>query len=265
MKLKFSYYYHIVYIVSYLFIGGCTSGPKNHFPVNPELAQQILSSEVILISPPNKINSEINRSQAVSQTRKAGGGLLPVLIASAIGSSIDRNSIEKSESLIKPVKDQLIDFDLSFKMKKIFGSRLYSINWFNIKKVNVVYDNKNILPHEGLFSKSSNAVIVIRTLASLTPKFSTMIMESTISIYLKSPTTDHPSSIKKEKYSPKLIYKNTVATAYTLPGEITDEENAANEWVKDEGKQIKLAMNKGIKDITDLIVVALNNPFSEVL
>ena len=258
MKLKLSYYYHIVYIVSYLFIGGCASGPKHHFPLNPELAQQILSSEVILISPPNNINPEINRSEAV---RKAGGGLLPLLIASAI----DRNSIEKSESLIKPVKDQLIDFDLSFKMKNIFGSRLYSINRFNIKKVNVVYDIKNILPHEGLFSKSSNAVIVIRTLASLTPKFSTMIMESTISIYLKSPTTDHPSSTKKEKYSPKLIYKNTVATAYTLSAELTDEEHAVNEWIKDEGKQIKLAMNKGIKEITDLIVAALNNPFSEVL
>ena len=223
-------------IVMMIMITGCQT---SRVALNPEYQRQITTADTIIEVKQKEIYAEIKDSNLAVAT---GGGLIPALIDSAV----EHNRAKTSETLIQPIRDQLVNYDFRTEFKDTFESRTHSIDWL---RQSYVEETDEITPSEIMarLNHSRSAILTLQTKYFLTPKFDGVTVESKISLFL-------PGVSDQSRHKPKPIYLNTFITHAPVSGAemISKKKNA--EYIAHNPTRLSEALENGCRHIIDMFV-----------
>lgn len=140
----------------------CAGVRHNH--IDQAAREHFDEVQAYLAVPQDEIYAEIDRSQTAAA---AGGGLLFAIIDSAV----DNSRTKSAEELIKPIRNNLIDYDYAQILKTNIESKITTIDWLNVKQLELersIGDNRIINKME---KSNASAVLFITAEYKIAPDF----------------------------------------------------------------------------------------------
>jgi hypothetical protein len=229
---------------------GCATTEPAYIPLAKEMSQRINSSNAVIVSAQHEIKADVEKSMVATVT---GGGLIPALIDVAV----EHSRSKSAEEAIKPIRDALADFDIGEALQAALGTRLETIGWLNVKKSEILYDQKADLVPTLMAASPEDVLVLITPSYSLSTDFVTLTVESEVKVL---PRAAHlrASSDTKDSANGRVtpLYKNVVKHVVPLP----DTTAPVAQWTKDGGTAIKEAIRQSIDSIASQIISSLTNP-----
>jgi len=143
-------------------LSACAGVQKNH--IDAAAREHIDEVDTYLVVPQDEIYAEIVRSQSAAAM---GGGLLFAVIDAAV----DNSRIKDAESLIQPVRDQLLEFDYAQVLKREIAEQLQQIEWMDLGEPSIERSIGDGSLVQKLQGSSKSAVLVMTVDYKLTPNF----------------------------------------------------------------------------------------------
>ena len=224
------------FILIIIMVAGCTS---SRIALKPEYQEQLTSADTIIEVQQKEIYAEIEDSQIATFS---GGGLIPALIDAAI----EHNRAKTADNLIRPIRNQLDDYDFRLEFKDTFESKVQAIDWLHGANVE---EAENITPSDIMerLSHSSSAILTLQSKYYLTPKFDSVIVEAKISLYL-------PGVSNQNRKKPKPIYRNNFTSQESITGPEKMSKKLNADYLATNTNWLNEALENGCSQIIDKFV-----------
>lgn len=207
----------------------------------------------MILAVQKEVTAEVDKSNVSQAT---GGGVLPYLIDVAV----ERSRTSSAETALRPIRDALVDYDVGAELQHALNTRLKTIPWLHVKKVDVVYDNKPKPIPALLAASSEDALLLVTPSYALSSNFSDLRFETEVRVVPRAAhlmPADAGDDADKRMVP---LYKTRFAqhTSVTVPGNLI--ENAHSVWAGDGDKRIKQALHESVRLTADQIIEALSHP-----
>jgi hypothetical protein len=219
----------------------------------PALSHQIRSSNSVILATQKEIVADVEKSNVAMYT---GGGLIPALIDVAVESSRASSAVDA----LKPIRDALVDYEVGSELHRALGTRLETIPWLHVQKVDVVHDNRPKQMAHLLAASSEDALLVLAPTYALSSDFSSLRIETEVRVIPRAAHLGLPDvgNDAEKKMTP--LYKTTIVHHAPLPVQGNPEADAAKAWTSEDGKPIREALRQGVIHTADQIIDALSHP-----
>lgn len=233
MKLKF-----ILTASALLFLSACASY-RPMIPIEIGKEPAINGSDFYVVENPEKIILQFEDSNL---HQASGGGLLFALIEAGV----EANRAAKAERLGMPIKQALVDFNLSQHSRDRIEKSIYQVDWLKAEKVFITPEEEI----DAQVKKNEKTIVKLKISPILTPDFSTLRFKTLLEV--------HSNVAKKKVGDP--IYRLTLDDVIEIVESNQGMEMNAELWSKDNGVKVKNAIMKGIDQAVQKINEALNDP-----
>lgn len=230
----------------------CATEPA-HISLTPELSQRVNSSNGVILTTQKEIVADVEKSQVAMYT---GGGLIPALIDVAIESS----RASSAEDTVRPIRDALIDYEVGTELHKALGTRLETIPWLHVKKVEVVHDNRPKQIPFLLAASAEDALLLLTPTYALSSDFSILRLETEVRVVPRAAHLMLPEAGDDAEKRMTPLYKTKISHQTPLTVQRDSPADAANAWTNEGGKRIKEALQLSITHTADQIVEVLSHP-----
>jgi hypothetical protein len=220
------------------FFFACSTSKK--IPLTQQNRQSIETVKLIVVVKQDNIFAQIDSTAGdavgyVGIQYGAIGGLLGGLIAA----SINEMERAKTEKLIAPIKQTLLQVnfgsDLTVQLKK----KLSEIEWISVKEA----ENRRSLDDEErdkvLNEMKEKSLLVVRASYYLSATFNLFMVESTAELYTKDEEKDCLFRSKVMCFSDSL--------------DLNDKSASVAEWSKNDGTKIKSAITEAVEETASML------------
>jgi hypothetical protein len=234
-------------VAAVLFFGslvGCATPYRSIIPIDPAYQPQLTSTDIYLEeSPEHPIVFQYYTSDTFNSM---GGGLLWALIDSGVNSSRKKNS----ESLGGSIKEALSDISVPNEIKQRLDGRISHVAWLKANGI----DGKKTEEITAIKNNGRVAFTRIAVNPIMDPVFSELSVKLVLEIYEPSETS------KKEKREP--IYRFTWNKVLESINENKNPIENVEAWSAGNGEKIRKAIFKGMDEVSNKILAALEDPTS---
>lgn len=186
------------------------------------------------------------------------GGLIGALITTAIVTAIESHQASNREEILKPLRNELIGFEVEEMVKKEVEGAFKDIKWMSKKSADITTENAiNVI--EEIKDRGKKAVALISPKYNLTENFQNVKFELLFELYPAS--GEMRAAVKQGDEDVKPFY--IVHRIIELPvaeGQGISKKESAKLLAKDKGKLIKELLTQGVKRTTELLREDLLNP-----
>lgn len=249
-------------------LAGCAAAPYK--AISPKLKSQVSASAGVLGIQQSEIKPTINYAGT------SGG-----LIGAIISSSIDNAHLAKAEKTITPLRNALVDYDFDGPMLAAMQAQLPKVDWLHLTGMSLVKDTSD--PNMGglIAGASAPYTLVVMVDYHLSPDFDKLVVTAHAHLMPKPTATRQPNAAPN---SSNAIYDETVTYESTIPdGVVDDMEDKAKAdaqagkqvgeklddeatgtlyWSQDGAAAAKTALTQGIADVSRLLAMAMQNPYT---
>jgi len=230
-------------ILSILTLTACTTLPATQ-PLSPSARDQIASSEVVVPIRQSEIYVFVPDSQLAAA---AGGGLLWALIDTGVNSV--RTS--KAEAAVRPLRDQVVDFDFDGMMRDDLKNALSQLSWLHLDTVKV---SKNTTPQSAdqeLVSASDEAILVTSVDYQLSNDATMLTVSLNAALY---PNSERLRALRPGKGSTpsaleNALYRNNFSVQRGAPNSTDDRDLNIAQWSADHGAALRSALTSSAADL----------------
>ena len=155
-----------LYTLVLVLLTGCATPPYQYSEKHIETAARphFSSLDTYLAVGQKEIYADIVKSQTAAVM---GGGLLWAMI----DGSADNESVRRAETLIQPIRDNLLDFDFAEYLRAEINRSLADIQWLNAREVVLERTTDPERYSSGFSNSDAAAVLFINADCRLSPKF----------------------------------------------------------------------------------------------
>jgi len=232
-------------ILAVAFLTVACAGTTPHY-VDPAARAHIDEVDAYLAVAQDEIYAEIRPSQTAAA---AGGGLLFALI----DASVDTSRTKKTEELMQPIRDALIDYDYAEVLRTNILSQLKTIGWLNVKHVELeraIEDNRFI---KRLEQSSASAILFMTADYKLAPDFDTVKARISLIMFPGADSLKRFRETLDNNENPTdtgdNIYRNDIIVDMPL-GLSGDKQSNAMKLAESKAEILKKALNRSAKQIS---------------
>lgn len=228
-------------------VSGCVTGPVyDHMPAASY--ETMKQSDLVIFKLQNEINAQVRRSQI-----GAGGGLIPALI----GAAIEHNRTKKSEALLGPIRNTLIDVNIEERLKDQVEAQFIHVNWIKQEPVPILVGNFSELIKKEVETSSADAVGILFTKYFFNRNFRRLTVSIEFALYPVSVAVKETLRSDDETEELESFYRTRVTREMLLERELRGKSKKNAEiWASNNGERLKAAL-KGFIDSMVLELQAL--------
>ncbi len=218
---------------AFVLVSGCTT---TYVPLSESANGKINSTDHIVVQVQSEIKADINRSNMGA----AGFGLIGALV----DVSMENSRTKTAESLIKPVRDVLLNYNFEDRVVSELANVLEKNTWLNSKSLKLEFNQDENFVDNAIKKSTSDAVGIIKPTYILSPLFDELKVQFEYLLFPASESFKKSAGIEDSE-SP--IYKTIVEQKKELIGASQNKEVNAQRWAENNGQKIKEALEDLIK------------------
>ncbi|TKB93186.1 MAG: hypothetical protein E8D40_03505 [Nitrospira sp.] len=230
----------------------CATEPA-HIALKSELSQRVTSANGVILTSQKELVAIVEESKVSQST---GGGLLPMII----DASRNHSRAAAAEGAVRPIRDALAEYDVGAELQHALGTRLKTIPWLHMKKVDVVHDSKPKMIPSLLAASPEDVLLLVTPSYVLSADFTVLHFETDVRVVPRAAHLMLPDAGDDAEKRIAPLYKTHVSHRTTATVQGDSILAASNAWTNDGGKQIKDAFRESIRTTADQIIEALSHP-----
>ena len=225
-----------------LTLNSCSTTPTK-IEMTETAKQNLKTVDAYIFVKQDEIHADIDPSDVAVYT---GGGLIPALI----GSAIDNSRVKKSEELVQPIRNKLIDYDYAQLIKDEISNELEALSWVKIGTVKLFTGIPEKDLTVNISDSDANAILVVGSDCFFSPDFKSLSIKGQVQLL--------PLSNKCDIDFNNCIYKSSIAQSDNLELNLSKKEEAAAKWAENDAQLTKESIGKIAKAFAKQIVAGLN-------
>lgn len=231
-----------------IFLSGCATTGRTH--VDSTALKSIDHVEIHLGVAQAEIRPSIKRSNL---TAGAGGGLL----WAAIDASLNESRTKEAETMIRPLRDTLIDYDFNKTFENYAGGALKDLDWLNNADVKLDTGDISAEYMKSFDDKDNDAVIFVTTDYYVSADYKTIRLLCHLSVF--------PNNINLYRYrrsraasssrlsTDNAMYDNRYIVEAMMPASKGTPEQNLKDLTKNDGALVKRALDLAEKHMASML------------
>jgi hypothetical protein len=137
-------------------LGACVTPMPAHLALNAAEQNAITTTEIVAPVHQSEVYIYVPPSQMAASGQ---GGLIGVLVLSAIDAGVNNARTSSAEKAVKPVRDAVVDFDFDSMIRDVLRASISKVAWMHIDAARVVKDLNDTSLDEDITKSKDGAAL----------------------------------------------------------------------------------------------------------
>ncbi|MGL5784868.1 MAG: hypothetical protein ACRCYZ_05365 [Alphaproteobacteria bacterium] len=240
----------VLFFLCSMMVTGCAT-QRGMIALPKKVQQEIGSTDVYLEMCEKKIRADVENPNL---TTYAGGGLLFALVDCAIMAHRE----DCADSALVDVQKEIATFKFQEKIQDRLSHVLKNTNWLQVRKINPIATLNDEMIQEIFKKAKTDCVLTSKFIYKLNPNFD--VMTGTLFLTLYPASTKAKKIVNAENPLETPILKFHVSATEVLPKAVQDMYENAKLWTKNNGVQLRMALENILNQVFLKFERILQNP-----
>lgn len=261
---------YIVFLLV-LIMGGCKPKPIEYITEGTEIADQLNSSRLVIMSEGDEIKMRREYGGELLPSDYAsifGGGLITTLLLQSIEAGYSPPNYVaddiSNEAVISYAKNNLENVSLSIKIRENIENQVDRLEWLKINAIEISpLLKKADIVKKLLQDTTQDLLILVFPTFYLSTELDGLMMKVSVDIY---PNTEELLKIKNKEWGTResRISRHTFFYYHEIDKPSTSKKYNASIWFANDARELKVAVQNGVESTTKEVLDALDTPFTVV-
>jgi hypothetical protein len=235
-------------------LGACVTPVPAHLALNAAEQNAITTTEIVAPIHQSEVYIYVPPSQMAASGQ---GGLLGVLVLSAIDAGVNNTRTSNAEKAIKPVRDAVVDFDFDSMIRDDLRASVSKVAWMHIDAARVVKDLNDTSLDEDITNSKDGAVLLTMADYHFSNDGRQLFVILNANLYANSPALNamKPKDGKPEVVSAAVnaLYRNLLMFTVDMPAASSDRPVNMNAWAANHGAALRSALTLASAKLSGLL------------